>query len=93
MNPIAAALNSRPKYVASTTLTDPGWANTTVLSTEVAAAVGDLKAKAGGELRVHGSRALVRWLLSNDLVDELNLFICPVVIGRSRSAGTRVTPS
>ena len=87
-NPIASALNARPKYVASTTLTDPQWADTTVLSGEVAAAIGELKAKPEGELQVHGSGSLVRWLLDNHLVDEINLLTYPVVIGQ----GTRLFP-
>src|SRR5947208_14204153 len=70
-NPISIALNTRPKYVVSTTLTDPQWADTTVLSGDVAAAIGELKAKPGGDLQVHGSGSLVRWLFDNALVDEI----------------------
>jgi dihydrofolate reductase len=87
-DPIVGALNTQPKYVASTTLTDPQWANTTVLSGDLAAAIGELKAKPAGELQVHGSGALTRWLLDNDLVDEMNLLIVPVVVGQ----GTRLFP-
>ncbi len=83
-HPIGEALNSRPKYVASTTLTDPGWAETTVLSGDLAAAVGELKAKAGGELQVVGSLSLVRLLLDKDLVDEIILLTYPVVVGQGR---------
>ena len=83
-DPIAVALNTRPKYVASTTLTDPQWADTTVLSGDVAAAVSELKAKPGGELQVVGSLSVVRLLLDNDLVDELTLLTYPVVVGQGR---------
>ena len=83
-DPIAVALNTRPKYVASTTLTDPGWADTTVLSGDVAAAVGELKAEPGGELQVVGSLSVVRLLLDNDLVNEITLLTAPVVVGQAR---------
>lgn len=83
-NPIAAALNSRPKYVVSTSLTDPQWAGTTVLHGDVAAAIGDLKAHHDGGLLVPGSGVLVRWLLANGLVDQLDLVTYPVVVGQGQ---------
>jgi dihydrofolate reductase len=87
-HPIAGALNTRPKYVVSNTLSAPRWAETSVLSGDLAAAICELKAKPGGELQVHGSGVLTRWLFENDLVDEMNLLIVPVVVGQ----GTRLFP-
>jgi len=87
-SPIVAALNSKPKYVASRTLTRPEWVETTVLSGYLMDSIQELKAKPGGDLQVHGSVTLVRWLLEYDLVDELRLLVCPVVVG----GGTRLFP-
>jgi dihydrofolate reductase len=87
-NPISVALNTRPKYVATTTLSNPQWAGTTILSGDIAAAIGELKAQRVGELQVHGSGNLIRWLLENHLVDEIIRLAYPVIIGQ----GTRLFP-
>lgn len=83
-SPIADALNTKPKYVASTTLAEAPWPVTTVLSGDVAAAIRQLKAAPGGELQVHGSGNLVRWLVEQGLVDEIMLLVCPVVVGQGK---------
>src|SRR5947207_11960321 len=81
-SPIATALNSRPKYVASTSLADPHWAGTTVLHGDVATGVGDLKAHQGGTLLVPGSGALGRWPLANGLVYDIDLLTYPGALGQ-----------
>jgi len=80
-DPVSHGINVLPKYVPSTTLKDPGWQNTHVIEGDVETAIRDLKSKPGGELQLHGSGELLRWLLERDLVDELNLRIYPVIVG------------
>lgn len=83
-DPVASRLNCLPKYVASHSLGEPSWANTTVLRGDLAKEVTAAKERTEGELQVHGSGALVRSLLALDLVDTLHLLIFPVVLGNGR---------
>jgi dihydrofolate reductase len=80
-DPFVSSLNSRPKFVASNTIRDPEWADTTVLSGDLETAIRELKAKPGGELQVHGSGQLIRWLLERELIDEMTLIVFPVIVG------------
>jgi dihydrofolate reductase len=80
----ADKFNQRPKYVVSSTLSDPGWANSTVLDGDLAEAVTGLKGEHEGDIYVHGSGQLVQSLLENDLVDQLNLMVFPVVLGTGK---------
>lgn len=79
--PLADKYNSMPKYVVSSTLTDPGWTNTTVLSGNLADEVERLKGGVDGDISVAGSIRLARSLFALDLVDELHLMQFPVILG------------
>ena len=86
---IAVPLNTRPKFVASTTLTEPlEWENSTLLEGDVAEAVTALKQEDGGDLHVVGSTKLVQTLIEHDLVDEFRFMIDPLVVG----GGKRIWP-
>jgi len=87
-HPIADALNQKPKYLVSTTVTAPGWDGTTLLSGDLEAEIRRLKDTPGGDLQVHGGGTLVRWLLARGLVDEMTLLVIPVVLGQ----GARLFP-
>jgi dihydrofolate reductase len=82
--PYADRLNSDPKVVVSTTLENPTWNNTTVISTDVVEGISRLKDETEGVILVAGSGTLVRTLLSADLVDELRLMVFPTVLGRGK---------
>ncbi|HJU52542.1 MAG TPA: dihydrofolate reductase family protein [Acidimicrobiia bacterium] len=83
-NKVASRLNDLPKYVASTTLKDLEWNNSSVIEGDLAAGIRKLKQQEGRQLQVHGSGRLVQFLLDNDLVDRLNLQVYPVILGAGR---------
>jgi dihydrofolate reductase len=80
----ADKFNGMPKYVVSSTLRDPGWANSTVIDGDLDAAVAKVRDAHDGMVVVHGSAQLVQGLLAGDLVDELRLMVFPVVIGSGK---------
>jgi dihydrofolate reductase len=77
-------LNSMPKYVVSSTLANPTWNNSTVLSGDLGHEVRALRASIDGEILVYGSATLVQGLLGLDLVDDLRLMVFPVILGSGR---------
>ena len=81
---IATALNTRPKHVASRTLHEVTWNNSSLLEGDVAEVVARLKAQEGGEIQVHGSGNLLQTLLRDDLIDTLRIWQFPVVIGTGK---------
>jgi dihydrofolate reductase len=81
---IAAALNTRPKFVASRTLDEVTWNNSRLLRGDVAEEVAKLKVREGGEIQVHGSSDLLQTLLERDLIDTLRLWQFPVVVGTGK---------
>jgi dihydrofolate reductase len=80
----ADKFNTMPKYVVSSTLKDPEWNNSTVLSGDVVEEVSKLREEVDGDIVVHGSAQLVQALVEHDLVDELRLMVFPVVLGTGK---------
>ena len=79
--PFGDVLNASKKYVVSNSLTSAPWRNSEILNGDVAAKIADIKAENGGDLIVSGSATTVRWLLREGLLDELHLFVHPIVVG------------
>lgn len=91
--PFKDGLNNTPKYVASTTLSEPlRWPNSTLLRGDVAEAAGTLKAQVEGVLAIMGSGELTNALMRADLIDEYLLFIHPLVLGTGRRLFAEGTP-
>ncbi|ORT58273.1 dihydrofolate reductase family protein [Streptomyces sp. CB03238] len=83
-DPIASRLNSLPKYVVSRTLHNAEWNNSTVISGDLTEEVERLKQRPGREIQVHGSARLAQSLIALGLLDELNLLVFPVFLGKGR---------
>jgi dihydrofolate reductase len=84
----AERMNSMPKHVVSSTLTELGWNNSTLLRGSVAEAVAELKEQPGGDILVAGSATLAQALMAHDLIDEYRLMVFPIVLG----SGKRLFP-
>ena len=82
--PVASLFNDMPKYVVSRTLRKATWNNTTIIGGDAAAGVRELENRTEGDVAMSGSATLVRWLLANDLLDELNLLVHPIVVGKGQ---------
>jgi dihydrofolate reductase len=80
----ADRMNTMPKYVVSTTLGDPGWENSTVISGDVMAGIAALKNAPGGDLLLVGSRTVAQSLMQADLIDEYRLMVFPVILGEGK---------
>jgi dihydrofolate reductase len=86
--PFANIMNNQTKYVVSRTLDRADWTNTTLIRDDVAARIREIKAQPGKDIAMSGSATLARWLLTEDLLDELNLLVHPIVVG----TGARLFP-
>jgi dihydrofolate reductase len=82
-DPYSDRINTMPKYVVSTTLEDPQWANTRVIDGGVAERVGDLKTSSSGNIVQYGFGPVTRLLLEHGLLDELQLWVHPLIVGRA----------
>jgi dihydrofolate reductase len=82
--PFSSFINNVPKYVVSNTLREATWNNTTLVSGDVAAQLREIKDRTDGDIGMSGSATLVRWLLGEGLLDELNLLVHPIVVGHGQ---------
>jgi dihydrofolate reductase len=92
-DPIAEALQTTTKHVASRTRTELDWDTARLLDGDVPDAVRKLKEAEGGELQVHGSAGLIQTLLKEDLIDELRLIVFPVTLGQGKRLFEEGTPA
>lgn len=81
---VADQMNNMAKAVVSTTLDRADWQNSTVISGDVAAGITRLKQQPGKDIGMSGSATLVAWLLRQDLLDQLDLLVFPIVVGRGK---------
>ena len=83
-NDFGAFINRVPKYVVSNTLRDATWNNTTIVSGDVAGQLRDIKDRTAGDITMSGSATLVRYLLTNGLLDEMHVLVHPIVVGHGQ---------